>query len=114
AQGQTLANDRACAEEADAGDDLRGDPRRVGANDLVAALEKARETVRGHDCEQRRADTHEDVSAQACLALTELALEADRAAEPGSNGEPREIVGPRQVRQDAKQAPTPARRVARG
>ena len=64
------------AEEADAGDDLRRDARRVA--DAMAVDEP---DAGGDVHEQRGADADQDVRAQAGGLARELALEADDAAE---------------------------------
>jgi hypothetical protein len=51
--GEALADDRARAEEADAAHDLRGDPRRIGADQRAPAHEELAETV-GRDERKER------------------------------------------------------------
>src|SRR5262249_34732502 len=77
---EALADDRARAEEADAGDDLGGDSRRVVD---PAALREALEGVRRDEREQRTAHSGEDVRAQtrdrfARFALAHYPSEEDR------------------------------------
>ena len=85
---ETLAHDRARAEEADARDDLRRDPRRVGADDVRAADEEVVEAVGGDEGEERGADADEHVRPQARGPLSPFALETDQPAQRGGHDEP--------------------------
>src|SRR5439155_1107224 len=98
AHGYPLADDRAGAEEADAGHDLRGDPRGIGANDLVTAREKLAEAVGRDNREESRAEADEQVGAQARFAVAQFALEADRTAERGGEREPSKGLAPAERR----------------
>jgi hypothetical protein len=69
-------HDRARAEEADAGDDLRRDARRI-ADALTVHNADPRRDVH----EQRRADTDQNVGAEAGRLARQLSLEADDPAE---------------------------------
>jgi hypothetical protein len=82
----TAQQDRPSAQKADAGYDLRGDPRRVEHDVLVA--EHIREAERRHDHDERRADTHEHMCAQPRRPRKALPLEADHAAECCREHEP--------------------------
>src|SRR5581483_10688068 len=92
AHGQPLAQDRAGAEEADPGHDLRGDPRRIGADDVRAARQEVVETVRRDDREEGGAERDEQVRTDAGLAIADLALDPDGRAERRGDGEPQERV----------------------
>src|SRR5204862_393286 len=73
AHRQSLADDRAGAEEADAGHDLGCDPGRIGANDVAAGDEEVVEAVRGDECEEARAERHQEMRAHPRLAVAKLA-----------------------------------------
>ena len=115
AHRESLPDDRARAEEADAADDLRRDARRVGAHEAAAVDEEVVEAVRRDEREERRADADDEMRAQPGLALAQLALEADRAAEPGGDREAQQLVRPGQRRdRGAKEVqPPPPRPAAR-
>ena len=89
AHGETLPDDRARAEEADPGHDLRRDPRRV-ERDRPRAGEKLSRTRRRRRGEERRAERDEQVRAKPRLALAQLALETDRTAERSRDERARE------------------------
>src|SRR6266542_1537107 len=82
ADGEAVAQDGAAAEEADAGDDLGGQPARVGA---------LAEPVRGDEGEQAGADGQQDVRAQAGGLVGQLPLGAHQPAEDGGEGQPGEL-----------------------
>src|SRR4029079_8836867 len=94
-------------EEADAADDLRGDARRVGADEAAAACEELVEAVGGDEREERRPDADDEVRAKASLPLAPLALHADRAAERSRDRQPQEHVRPLERRDDAKEVQGP-------
>ena len=98
ADGESLADDRARAEEADAADDLRGDSRGIGTDDRAAVHEKLAEAVGRHDREERRADADDEMGPQARLALAQLPLEPDRAAEGARDDEAQQHMRPGQRR----------------
>ena len=75
-----VLDDRAGAEEADAGDDALDDPAHVA--DHHAALLR-------HEHEERRADRHQHVGAQAGRLAAPFPLVAERAAERGGEEQPR-------------------------
>ena len=118
---EPLPDDRAGAEKADAGDDLRSDPRRVRAHDVRSGIEEGVEAVRADDREQGRAQRNEQVRAQAGLALAQLALDADQTAEQRGEREPQQRLVPVEGRQLARRelqqrlplAPRPALRSRR-
>ena len=105
ADGEALADDRSGTDEADAGDDLRGDARRIGADDLVAAVQELAEAVRGDDREERRAETDEHVRSQSGFPVAQLALEPDRTAERGGDREAQQVVVPAERRDGARTLP---------
>ena len=77
-----VLDDRAGAEEPDAGHDVRGHPRRIEHDtDLVAEVQRG-PAVRAAEDEEAGAHANEDVRAQARLLLAQLALEPDQAREP--------------------------------
>src|SRR6185312_16707317 len=85
---QPLAHDRARAEEADARDDLRRDPRGIGADHVRAADQEVVDAVRGDEGEEGGADTDEHVGAEARGSLPPFALEPDEAGERRRDDEP--------------------------
>ena len=72
---------RARADEADAGDDLRRDPRAVGLH--------ARELF-GQNREHRRAETDKHIGAQSGRLVAQLTLKTDNAAERHCQQQPRQ------------------------
>lgn len=77
-------DDRACADEADAGDDLRAETRDVGKQVQGEQQVLARERGDGG------AEADEDVRAEACGAALRLALGADHAAADDGQRQPDE------------------------
>src|SRR5439155_10237264 len=94
AYGEALADDRARAEEADAADDLSGDPRRVDPRVGAARGDEVAEAVGGDEREERRADADDEMRAQPRSALAQLPLHPDRAAERGRDEQPQQHVRP--------------------
>src|SRR3954468_4549970 len=78
--------DRPRAEEADARDDLCRDARRVTVRTPVRGEADLGDADR-EMCEERRADTDEDVRAKARGLARDFTLEANRAAEKGGEQE---------------------------
>jgi hypothetical protein len=78
--------DRAGAEEADAGDDLRGDARRIAVGTMVGCETDLRNIDRQLS-EQRRADADQNVGPQPGGLSRELALHPDGPAEKSGEEE---------------------------
>jgi len=84
----TELDDRAGAQEADSGHDLRRDATRVNA----ASARDRVEAVDGEHGEYRGAKRHEHVGSHARLVAVDLALQADHRPEDGGHNEPRRDV----------------------
>ena len=91
-----LQDDHAGADEADAGDDLRGDAGDVDAHGAVRARRQRGEDgpevepVLRDEHEEARAERDEEVRAQAGLLGAIFALESDEPAEQGGEREAKE------------------------
>ena len=110
ADREALADDRAGADEADAGDDLRRDARRIERDAARLRKREVAPGVRGDEREQRRSHGDEHVRAEARFPLAQLALDADDAAERGRRGEPYEDLPGGEIRHARCRLRDPARR----
>ena len=97
-----VLDDRPRAEEPDAGDHVRDDPRRVEHDAGAVAELHLRPREVADDDEERRAEPDEHVRPQACLLVAELALEADGACEHDDDEHSHDAFPERQVRPHAR------------
>ena len=110
ANGDPADDDRAGAEEADPGHDLRRDPRRVEDDARGGRERPVRPGVGGDEREDAGAERDDQVRPEARLVVAQLALEPDRAAEPRRDQQAEERLGGRQLRQRApRRSPRSAR-----
>src|SRR5262245_5845491 len=79
----TGPEDRAAAEESDAGDDRRRDARGVDVHEIVRAVVLEIDEVRRHEHERGRRQRHDDMGAEAGRPAVDVPLVADDAAERG-------------------------------
>src|SRR5262245_2980983 len=84
----TGPEDRAAAEESDAGDDGRRDARGVDVHEIVLAVVLEIDEVRRHEHERGRRERHDEMRAEACRPAVDVALVADDAAERGPDNQP--------------------------
>src|SRR5438093_220345 len=93
ADAGAVFDDGATTEEADADDDLRGDPCRIGLDTLVPAPDDGLKAVRGDDGEERRTQPDQDVRPKACRLVGELPFSSEQARQSAGQQEAEDEVG---------------------